>query len=203
MMGQEEVRPAVLDVEQGIARLMGKQRAYFSILKRFAAYAGAARTIAAQLESGDHHGASRTVHTLKGAAGLMCAGEVQAIVVQLEAALAAQRVDRALVDDLQLALERVQARIATIMAQDAFPAAPADRPASPPTHGNAEQLLDCLAMLLDEGNGNAVDHADRYGPVLEETLGAAAWQAVAAAVADYDFERALAALRSSRPPAMR
>jgi len=183
---------AVLDIEQGVARLMGNSRIYFNALKRFASQADAARGVAAQLAAGDHAGAHLTVHTLKGSAGLLGAGEVLALATQVEAALARGDAVRGLLDELGLALQRVQARIDAV-ARDAAVAAPAA-----PEPVDTSALLDRLAALFDEGNGAAVDLLEKWGTVLEKELGAQAWKPVAVAAYDYDFERALAALELAR-----
>jgi HPt (histidine-containing phosphotransfer) domain-containing protein len=199
-MTMEQARQLpVLDVEQGVARLMGNRRGYFNALKRLAAHGNAARIATTQFTEGDHAGACRTIHSLKGAAGLLCASEVHAIALEVEAALAHGAVEPALMGELEAALQRALACIDAILANEAV----APPPVAPPHAGDTRELLDRLDTLLDEGNGSAIDHVDRYGQVLAETLGAAAWRTVAAAVGDYDFERALAALRSARPAAMR
>jgi HPt (histidine-containing phosphotransfer) domain-containing protein len=112
----EPANPAVLDVEGGIARLMGNSAIYFKALKRFTAHIEAARAVAAQLAAGDHAGASLTIHTLKGAAALLGAGEVEAIAFEVEAALSRGRTVQALLDNLARALQRVQARNDAVLA---------------------------------------------------------------------------------------
>lgn len=183
---------AILDIEQGVARLMGNSRIYFNALKRFAAQADAAQGVAAQLAAGDHAGAHRTVHTLKGSAGLLGAGEVQALATQVETALSQGDTVNGLLDELGRALQRVQARIDAVVRDVPAPAVAVPEPV------DTDVLLDRLAALFDEGNGAAVDLLEKWGTVLEEELGAAAWKPVAAAAYDYDFERALAALELAR-----
>jgi two-component system sensor histidine kinase/response regulator len=188
---------AVLDIEQGIARLMGNSRIYFNALKRFAIQAAAAHGIADQLAAGDHAGAQRTIHTLKGTSGLLGAGEVQALATRVETALMDGDAAPALLDELAAALRRVQVRIDTAVAECAPPPAPRETLAPPP---DTNELLDRLAALFDEGNGAAIDLLEQWESVLEEAVGSAAWQAVARAAYDYDFECALAALESARRP---
>jgi two-component system sensor histidine kinase/response regulator len=187
---------AVLDIEQGIARLMGNSRIYFNALKRFGIQIAAARRIAEQLATGDHAGAQRTVHTLKGTAGLLGAGEVQALAIKVEDALTSGGTAPALLDELAAALDRVQARIDVAVADIAPP--PQREAVTPPADMN--ELLDRLAALFDEGNGAAIDLLEQWESALEEAVGPAAWQAVARAAYDYDFESALAALESARRP---
>ena len=190
----------VLDIEGGIARLLGNSAIYFSALKRFTVHIGAARAVKAQIAAGDHAAACRTVHTLRGAAGLLGAGEVQAIATEVEKALASSHTVHALLDDLEAALQRVQACIdVTVPKTAAIPVKPVPAAAM----RDVPDLLDRLGALLDEGNGMAIDIVDKYGIVLEKALGAAAWQIILAAARDYDFDRAHAALQDARSLARR
>ncbi|QBE64048.1 Hpt domain-containing protein [Pseudoduganella lutea] len=190
----------VLDVEAGIARLLGNSTIYFSALKRFTVHLGAARAVTAQIAAGDHAGACRTVHTLRGAAGLLGAGEVQAIAMEVEKALASGSTVHALLGDLEAALQRVQACIdVTVPKEVATPIKPVQANAM----RDVQELLDHLGALLDEGNGMAIDIMDKYEIVLEKALGAAAWHTILAAGRDYDFDRALVALQGARSTARR
>lgn len=189
----------VLDVESGIARLMGNSGIYFSALKRFGTHIGAARAIGSQLAAGDRAGACRTLHTLRGAAGLLCAGEVHAIASELESALAQGHAADGLLDELEAALQRVQACIAVTVPKDiGVPASPMPRE----TIRNVPELLDRLGTLLAEENGAAFDMLEKYGMVLEKALDATAWKTIVAAAQDKDFERAFAALRGARSATM-
>ncbi|WP_165497827.1 Hpt domain-containing protein [Pseudoduganella albidiflava] len=185
----------VLDIERGIARLMGNSGIYFSALKRFATHMEAARAVAAQLAQGDHAGACRAIHTLRGAAGLLCAGEVHAVAGELETALAHGHAAHALLDELDVALRRVQACIAVAVPKDSAAPAP---PVPQATMRNVPELLDRLGVLLDEGNSAALDMLEKYGTVLEKVLDSAAWETIMAAAQEYDFERAFAALQAAR-----
>lgn len=185
----------VLDIEGGIARLLGNSAIYFSALKRFTVHMAAARAMKAQLAAGDHAAACRNVHTLRGAAGLLGAGEVQAIAMEVEKALACGHTVHALLDDLEGALQRVQACIDVTVPKDA--AIPV-KPVPAAAMRDVPELLDRLGALLDEGNGMAIDILDKYGIVLEKALGAAAWQTILAAARDYDFDRAHTVLQGAR-----
>jgi two-component system sensor histidine kinase/response regulator len=198
------VQPAVLDVDGGIARLMGNSGIYFKALKRFAAHIEAARTVAAQLAAGDHAGAYLAIHTLKGAAGLLGAGEVEAIACQVEIALSRGHAVQVLLDDLAGALGRVQTRTdaALAMPMPENTSAPAAT-ATPAVIRNVPALLDRIGALLDEGNGTAIDMLEKYGAVLEKALGAATCETIMAAARDCDFDCALAALQSARSTALR
>lgn len=185
--------PPVLDVEQGLDRLMGNRRIYFLALQRFGIYRAAASQAAALLANGDHDAASRTLHTLKGAAGLLGAVEVHALAGQAEAVLRGRGTIGTLLDDLQAALQRVDARIDSVLADHRAESVTAGEP-SP----GAAVLLERLARLLDEGDGAATDLVARWEKEFEEAVGAATWRTIVAAMDDYDFERALAALQAAR-----
>ncbi len=181
----------ILDPERGLARLLGDRHVYGNVLRRFAGYASSVQDAAAQLASGEHDAAHRTLHTLKGAAGLVSAPRLAALAGQAEDALAAgQGIDELLVP-LQGALETLLVEIAGELERHPPPATAAQVP----EQSDGVILLQELARLLDEGNGAAVDLAARYGMLLAETLGAEPWQAVAAAIDDYDFDHALSLLR--------
>ncbi|HEX8602466.1 MAG TPA: Hpt domain-containing protein [Pseudoduganella sp.] len=191
--------PTVLDVDSGIERLMGNSSIYSKALKRFTAHIEAARSVAAQLAAGDDAGAYLTIHTLKGAAGLLGAGEVAAVALDVETALSRGGPVQPLLDDLEGALQRVQVCI------DAALAAPMPKntgapaaTAMPAAIRNVPALLDRVGALLDEGNSAALDMLDKYAAVLEKALGAAAWGTITAATRNCDFESALAALQGAR-----
>jgi HPt (histidine-containing phosphotransfer) domain-containing protein len=160
MTGKAAAKPAVLDVDDGIARLMGNSGIYFKALKRFTAHIEAARAVAAQLADGDHARAYLTMHTLKGAAGLLGAGEVQAMACQVEAALSSGRAVHPLLNDLDSALQRLQGCIDAALAMPVpenttAPAAAAIPPAT--AIRNVPALLDQVGLLLGESNGAAID----------------------------------------------
>lgn len=204
MTDNTTAQPAVLDVDGGIARLMGNSGIYFKALRRFAAHIDAARAVAAQLAGGDHAEACRAIHTLKGAAGLLGAGEVEAIATRLESALSRGSPVQALLDDLEGALGRLQERIDAALAGPVPDTAGALVPATMPVAiRNVPALLDQLGELLGEGNSKAIDMLEKYAAVLEKALGAAAWEAIIVAARNCHFESALAALQGARPGPLR
>jgi chemotaxis protein histidine kinase CheA len=147
-----------------------------------------------------------TMHTLKGAAGLLGAGEVQAMACQVEAALSSGRAVHPLLNDLDSALQRLQGCIDAALAMPVpenttAPAAAAIPPAT--AIRNVPALLDQVGLLLGESNGAAIDMLEKYAAVLEKALGAAAWETIMAAAQDCDFACALAALQGARSTALR
>jgi len=199
MTGKAVTQPAVLDVDSGIERLMGNSSIYSKALKRFAAHIAAARTVATQLAAGNDAGASLTIHTLKGAAGLLGADEVAAVAFEVETALSRGSPVQPLLDDLEGALQRLQACIDAALAapMPQHTGAPAAT-AMPAAIRNVSALLDRVGVLLDEGNSAAIDMLEKYAAVLEKALGAAAWETITTAARNCDFECALAALQGAR-----
>jgi two-component system, sensor histidine kinase and response regulator len=59
-----------IDTEAGVKRLGGKRERYESLLRKFAAkQSGSVVAVRTALAAGDHAGAERELHSLKGAAG--------------------------------------------------------------------------------------------------------------------------------------
>jgi HPt (histidine-containing phosphotransfer) domain-containing protein len=178
---------AVLDTATGLSRVLGDRDLYGRMLRRFQKDYGSCLThfddaAAADLPAVRHH-----AHTLKGAAGMIGASAVQrcADVVELgspEAALAALGPLRAALGELFALLEQTQ--------HAQFP------PAAPKS---AHATLSELEHLLESGDGAAVDVLEDAGPALRELLGAERFARVQAEANDFEFERALLALRGTAP----
>jgi two-component system sensor histidine kinase/response regulator len=153
----------ILQVDEGLQRLMGDGKLYLQILRRFrrSHHDAAGRTRQAS-EDGDHDGAMRIIHTLKGAAGMVGAQQVYLGAITLECAApdewmqALARLETALeetmhivdhvLDDVQRNAARAEADAAAQAAEQAKKTAPATR-----------ILLLHLARLLEEGDGAAID----------------------------------------------
>lgn len=180
-----------LDAQHGLARLLGDRQVYANVLRRFAGYGSCVEEARAQLAAGDHDAAHRTLHTLKGAAGLVSAPQLYLLAGWAEHAMERHEAVDELLVPLQAALTALLAAIAEELERNPPPPVAVDAPED----SDGAVLLQELARLLDEGNGSAVDLAARYASLLAETVGVAHWRAVAAAVDDYDFDRALELLR--------
>ena len=78
-----------LDVEVGVKRVMGKRDFYEKLLRQFVegAEAESVATVRAQLAEEERVAAERTAHSLKGVAGTIGAGELQARAQKLETAI--------------------------------------------------------------------------------------------------------------------
>ncbi|NRR33296.1 Hpt domain-containing protein [Oxalobacteraceae bacterium] len=191
-----------LNVEEGLERLMGDRALYLHILQRFQHDHGAATaTIGRALAAADMAAARAAAHTLKGAAGMIGAQAVYQLAAALEVALALPPTDTAsdltspLLAQLELAM---QATLAMSGALSARLPAPAPLPLATAAAPGKPALLRHLAQLLNDGDGAAIDVLEQSATTLAGSLGVPAYQAIAAAAHEFDFELALALL-SSQP----
>ena len=178
--------PPVLDSEAGIDRLMGNRGLYLRVLARFRSdYRDAATAIRSALDSHDTPLAQRLAHTLKGAAGMIEASALHGAALALDDALRGGKLDTG------TPLLRLEAALADLlhtldgmdlMAQARPPRAPA------PARGHT---LPNLRAMLDSGDGAAVDLVAAARSELSELLGEREYAALNAAVADFEYERAL------------
>lgn len=188
---------AILDVEDGLHRIMGDRALYFKLLRRFQHdHQSAARQIGEAFGAGRYDAARVKAHTLKGAAGMIGAYTLYDLAAAAEAALRAQAptIEQPL-RRLELALNKLLSIIGNILpdfADAAAPplaAAPADA-AAPAT----QHLLARLANFLREGDGAAIDVLEKSATVLAARLGVDVYQEIAAAAHEFDFDGALAVL---------
>lgn len=177
--------PAV-DLEAGLARLMGNRQIHGRALARFAQdYRDAGAAIRAALDAGNLAGAQRLVHTLKGAAAMIEAGALHAGAVALEQAL------RRGETDVRALLLRTEAALAAVLRElDAMAPAPADSPAPPA----GPHTLARLRAMLDIGDGSALELVAAMRAELAAELGEREYEGLCAAVMMFDYEHALALL---------
>jgi HPt (histidine-containing phosphotransfer) domain-containing protein len=180
--------PPVLDIEAGVERLMGKRAIYLRALARFRNdYRNAASAIRSALDAGDGPRAGRLAHTLKGAAGMIEAPGLHATALALEHAL------RDGSNGVDALLAQVDATLAAVLRElDAMvllgEAAPPRTPAPASAVGD---ILGRLRALLDIGDGAAVELVAAAHSELSVHLGERECEELSAAVADFDYERAL------------
>lgn len=188
---------AVLDVADGLDRIMGDRALYFKLLQRFQYDYRRAIPSLREALGADRYGAARVLaHTLKGAAGMIGAHTVHTTASELESAVRAQalQLDDQL-DHLELALTQVLGAINGVLHQTLTEPPPAAR-SQPDTADPANLVLvGRLAYLLQEGDGAAIDVLENSATVLAAMLGVEVFQKVAAAAHQFDFEGALLALR--------
>ena len=186
----------ILDVEEGLDRLMGDQRLYMLLLRRFRQdYQYVVRQVRQALAQGDTDDAQRRIHSLKGAAGMIGAQELHHLAVVTEHGFLSAGLE------LQAGLDLVEAalagllRVLDVYLQDTVDSPGAISQVRVPATPETRALLARLAILLDEGNGDAIDVLEQSATALASCLGVAKFQEVASAAHQFDFESALAALR--------
>ncbi|HBF52008.1 MAG TPA: Hpt domain-containing protein [Massilia sp.] len=191
----------LVDVEAGVERLMGNRPVYLRALARFRHdYRSAGAAIGTALETGNPLLAGRLVHTLKGAAGMIEARSLHAAALALETALRpGARGDDAAIDMAQaeLLFVRLDAELAHVLRELDGMIGLAEAQVAVPRLVRPSDLLGRLRNLLDIGDGEAVDLVEETQDELIEQLGERDYGQLSAAVADFDFERALALLERS------
>jgi HPt (histidine-containing phosphotransfer) domain-containing protein len=184
----------VIDVNDGIDRIMGDRALYARMLKRFRSdYAAGAGPIRSALASGDRILAHRISHTLKGAAGMIGAHRLHNHACALEIALrTCSGAEAIALDALAPAFERALQVIDTLLSGTAVMPEP-----EPPTRLLLPDsvLLEKLVELLIDGDGAAIDLLEESNTSLKAILGNARLEEVVAAANEFDYERALLALR--------
>lgn len=178
----------VLDIEAGVERLMGNRSIYLRALARFRHdYRKAGLAIRSALDAGNAPQARRLVHTLKGAAGMIEAPALHRAALALETALrdGAGGID-ALLAPVEAALGEV------LRALDGMELSGVETPTAtaPASSGNVERLR----AMLDIGDGAAVELVMAAHSELAAHLGQRGVEELGAAVAEFDYERALALL---------
>lgn len=198
----------VLEVETGLQQLMGDHDLYRQILRRFRQrYQDSAEQARTELLGGDAVSAQRTVHTLKGAAGMIGAQQLYLLSMALEPLFAGpptqcigplvqlEQALRALMAAIDAELEAAQTGASVPPAAPAMAAASATTAGGPPEAG---MLVQHLARLLEEGDGAAIDVLERSASVLAARLGVEVFQEVTEAAHQFDFEGALAVLEGAK-----
>jgi signal transduction histidine kinase/CheY-like chemotaxis protein/HPt (histidine-containing phosphotransfer) domain-containing protein len=187
---QESGLPEIegIDVAGGLKRVAGNKRLYRSLLEQFAAKQhSAAVQIADSLTAGGRAQAERIAHTVKGVAGNVGIGTVQA---------AAGLVERAIKDSdpalpsLLAELEAALARQVDAIRRTLVPAAPAAAPAAEFDAAAAAAAVERLRQLIA---GNDGDAADAVTPVAEALAGKIDAQPLAdlrSAIDEFDFDKA-------------
>ncbi|MES2264120.1 MAG: Hpt domain-containing protein [Pseudomonadota bacterium] len=195
--GTPVILPHTLNVAEGLERLIGDVALYRQLLQRFRNDHGqAVANLRQALEQGERAAAQRTLHGLRGAAGMIGAQALHELATGTEADFNDATMD------LQPALALLDCALGTLLhavdryldqAEDG--AGGAIVTTTPAPAAETRLLLARLAQLLDDGNGQALDVLEQSAGVLAASLGVALYQEVAAAAHEFDFEAALQALR--------
>jgi two-component system sensor histidine kinase/response regulator len=191
-----------LDTAQGLRRVAGNRSLYVSLLRQFQeSQADAAQKIGESLEAGERTVAERLAHTLKGVAGNLAAGPVQAAAGALEKAIR-HGAEPARVETLRTqlaeALARLFSKLGPVLSGEAPPAAAAAGPlAAPPADPSVlRPVVARWARLLSECDAASLDGLEREGELLHALFGdASSLAAFTEQVRAYDFEGGLESLK--------
>ncbi|MDC8758147.1 Hpt domain-containing protein [Janthinobacterium fluminis] len=190
----------VLDIEDGLDRIMGDRVLYFKLLRRFQHdHHSTPHQVRSALAAGQYASARLQAHTLKGAAGMVGARAVHTLAAALEAALRAQSSTLELpLEQLELALTELLNAISAVLPAVSAQQAAAPDAVSDPDDPATLALLARLAALLRDGDGAALDVLESSAATLAASLGVGAYQEVAAAAHEFDFDGAWHALTRRR-----
>lgn len=185
----------LVDVEAGVERLMGNRPIYLRALARFRHdYRSAGAAIGTAIETGNLMLAQRLAHTLKGAAGLIEARSLHAAALALEAALRTAPAGESGASAIAPLYVRLDAELAHVLRELDAMTGLADAGVMAPRLARSDDVVSRLRTLLDIGDGEAVDLVEEARDALVAQLGEQEYGKLGAAVADFDFERALALL---------
>ena len=183
-----------IDVRDGLSRTLGNREFYLQMLERFReGQRGTVDAIRNALKQ-DRVLAERHVHTLKGVAGLLGAMPVHHLSDRLEFDIRRGVQEEALqplLDQLDHAMHAVRSAIERalppLQQRQTQAVEPVDRT-------EVQAILQRLAQLL--GDGEASDLLAQSSNLLAAALGEDAWRDIERAAVRYDYDAALAALRT-------
>jgi two-component system sensor histidine kinase/response regulator len=165
-----------LDCSAGLRRVGGNYKLYMRLLREFASQqADAVEQIRAALAAEDAERATRLAHTLKGVAGNLGAGPVQAAAAAVEELLRdrpPEKTTHRSLEQLAVVLDPLLAKLRAALATDAT-AAPAAL-AVAPAHTRAVAAQ--LAQLFAEFDTSAVTFAEQNEASLRPAFDAATWE---------------------------
>ena len=183
----------IIDVADGIDRVMGERRLYARMLVRFRReYSSGAGAIVAALDRGDTTEAHRLTHSLKGAAGM-----IGALGLHISATAAEHAIRTAMprMRDYITALDSEFVKVVRLL--DVLIDDMVISEAPPRTLLAYPALIARLAELLLEGDGAAVDLINESAASLRTVLGETAFGALSLAINNFDYPHALQLLRNA------
>ena len=189
----------IVDVHDGIDRVMGKRDLYARMLLRFRSdYPHAARPLTEALANGDLALAQRTITSLKGITGMIGAHRLHRQLCLVEETLRLQQDCSAGLEQLCLEFERAL-QLLDVLLDGRPPEGVPVQFALRPLLGD-QALLRQLEELLRSGDGAAVDLLDESATSLTVVLGAQRLERVMAAARSFNFSEALRALDDGAKP---
>jgi len=182
-----------LDAAAGLKRVAGNRALYLSLLAQFAAkQADAGGRAAAALAAKDRAAAERIAHTVKGVAGNIGLAGVAEDAAALEKAIRAKKGVKPALGAFEAGLARACAALAEAPRAPAAAAA-----AAAPADGEGAAHAARIASLLAASDGESVDYLQAHGAALRALFADGGFAAFERAVSEFDFEAALALLRSA------
>jgi HPt (histidine-containing phosphotransfer) domain-containing protein len=183
-----------LDSADGLRRVGGNNKLYVKLLRQFASQqADAVGQICAALATHDTENATRLAHTLKGVAGNLGAGPVQAAVAAVEKLLRdgspADAINPAL-GQLAAVLDPLLVRIRAALAVDATAAVAAPAVAPAQIRAVAAQLT----KLFADFDTSAVTFTEEHQASLRPAFDAATWERFLRQTQEFAFADAQALL---------
>jgi signal transduction histidine kinase/CheY-like chemotaxis protein/HPt (histidine-containing phosphotransfer) domain-containing protein len=179
-----------VDVEVGLRISLGRYPLYRRLLQKFHdAERDFAERFQAAIAAGQMQTANRHAHTLKGVAGNIGALDLQAVAADLEAATADNGDASGIEAHMQTVIERLDP-ILSALAQIKEP-----ETHTPESSESAQELIDSLCTLLEDGDAQAVDTvtALRGHPQLHNR--GAEIETILLRIGEYDFDAALESLK--------
>lgn len=186
-----------LDVDVGLARVLGKEAAYLRILQSFVSNeARNGENIQTALQAQDWPTAQRLAHTTRSCAGHIGALPLQTLATQLEHALQAQDLAQTQAA-LATFLPALDALFAALQVHWPAPAAvPSATPAVPPA--GLERVALRLMHLLQDDDAASCAWLEHHAALLQSGL-PADFVALQAAVQRFDFQEAARVLGQALP----
>ena len=189
-----------IDVKAGLATTMDNEKLYTRLLVKFRDSQGDfAKLFAAARGDADPTAAARAAHTLKGTAGNIGAKGVQAAAAELEHAYLVDATPEQIDSLLATTLKELQPVIEGLQVVGVAPPGVGNAsaaPSAPTAHDQqrVDQAMTRLRALLKDSDSDAADALDELLELTQGTPLAFKLKRVASAVADFDFDAALAAL---------
>jgi two-component system sensor histidine kinase/response regulator len=194
--------PAIggIDTEGGLRRVVGNAALYWDLLRRFSeGQRDAPAKIRGALDAGDRQLGARIAHTLKGVAGNLGAGRVQAVAAELESAIggdAPASVFAELLERLEAILDDCVGKIDAAIAERALPTAKRVDGDGNGSAGSGKEMIAKLTGYVEENDSEALDYLTCIREELSAFCGAERFGKIEAALRSYNFSDALDVLRS-------
>jgi two-component system sensor histidine kinase/response regulator len=191
---------AALDTKDGLRRVGGNHKLYAKLLRQFVDQQGASlREISEALALNDTALAERLAHTLKGVAGNIGAGPVQAAAGVLEKGIR-NKASAAELNDAKQKLAMALDRLVTQLRADLVADTPDAKQTSVPAALSPEQAREAatlLATLLADGDASALDFVAANRAALRAVFPGDSWPQFEKLVQDYAFADAHAQLEQA------